>query len=180
MVAYFLDADDAFLVGMGVERSKLPWREEWIDSALRDHDRPNHEKDRAYLAWVYDDAVIGHSSINKIEVGNAAFIHLHLWSQEHRRAGLGTALFELSATRFVADFSLQRLYCEPSAANPAPNRVLLKCGFRLIKRYRTVPGPINFEQEVNQYVRDVSPTATNHLQREHSYHRSDAARSSHS
>ncbi|MFY9738664.1 MAG: hypothetical protein WAK11_06355, partial [Candidatus Cybelea sp.] len=44
------------------------------------------------------------------------------------------------------------LYCEPYVENPAPNRALLKLGFRFIKRYRTVPGLINFDQEVNQYV----------------------------
>jgi hypothetical protein len=32
--------------------------------------------------------------------------------------------------------------------------VLLKAGFRFIRRYRTVPGAINFEQDVNQYVLD--------------------------
>ena len=40
------------------------------------------------------------------------------------------------------------------AENPGPNRTLAKLGFRLIKRYRTVPGIINFEQEVNRYVMD--------------------------
>ena len=154
MVDYFLCADDALLLRMGVARSKLPEREEWISSALRDHNRPDHEKDRAYLAWIYGGVSIGHSSINKIKVGESAFIHLHLWSREHRNAGLGARFFELAAKRFARDFSLKRLYCEPHADNPGPNRVLLKCGFRLTRRYRTVPGPLNFEQEVNQYVRE--------------------------
>ena len=59
-----------------------------------------------------------------------------------------------------ADFSLKRLYCEPSVDNPAPNRALLKSDFCFIKRYRTVPGPINFEQDVNQYVRYFSTPST--------------------
>lgn len=160
MVDYFLDADDAFLQGMGVARSKLPSREEWISSALRDHDRPKHKKERAYLTWVYGGAAVGHSSINKIEVGKAAFIHLHLWFREHRAAGLGTRFFELSVVRFAEDFFLERLYCEPSADNPAPNRTLLQSGFRFIKRYRTIPGPINFEQDVNQYVRSFPTPST--------------------
>jgi hypothetical protein len=29
-------------------------------------------------------------------------------------------------------------------------------GFRFIKRYRTIPGAINFEQDVNQYVLEGS------------------------
>ena len=160
MVDYFLEADDEFLNGMGVARSRLPPREDWINAALRDHDRPNSEKERAYLAWVLGDVAIGHSSINKIQVGEAAFIHLHLWSQAHRQAGLGTRFFQLSVVQFADDFSLKRLYCEPSADNPGPNRVLQKSEFRFLKRYRTVPGPMNFEQDVNQYVWYVSPPNT--------------------
>jgi RimJ/RimL family protein N-acetyltransferase len=154
MIAYFADADEPFLLGMGVDRARLPAREAWLEAVLRDHECPNHEKDRAYLAWVYDGVPIGHSSINKISVGQDAFIHLHLWIPVRRRQGLGLQFFELSAQRFVRDFSLSRLYCEPYAHNPAPNRVVLKAGFRLVKRYRTVPGPINFEQDVNLYLRD--------------------------
>jgi RimJ/RimL family protein N-acetyltransferase len=154
MIDYFLDADEAFLYGMGVEPSKLPVRSDWLASVLRDHARPNHEKDRAYLAWVHDGSVIGHSSINKITLGDQAFIHLHLWSVAHRRAGLGTVFFSLCAERFARDFSLRRLYCEPFAENPGPNHVLLKAGFRFVRRHRTIPGAINYEQDVNQYVRD--------------------------
>lgn len=160
MVDYFLNADDEFLRGMGVARSALPLREDWIRSALRDHDRPNHEKERAYLAWIHEGAAIGHSSINKIQVGEEAFIHLHLWLPARREGGLGTTFFRLSAARFAADFSLKRLYCEPYAENPGPNRVLQKSEFRFVKRYRTVPGPTNFEQDVNQYVRHFSSPGT--------------------
>ena len=154
MVDYFLSADDEFLRGMGAARSKLPSREDWISSVLRDHDRPNHQKERAYLAWVYDGVAIGHSSINKIQVGEEAFIHLHVWLRARRQGGLGTRFFRLSADRFAEDFALQRLYCEAYAENPAPNRLLEKSGFRFVKRYRTIPGPINFEQDVNRYIRD--------------------------
>jgi RimJ/RimL family protein N-acetyltransferase len=160
MVDYFLDADDEFLRGMGVARSRLPLREDWISSALSDHDRPNREKERAYLAWILGGVAVGHSSINKIQVGEEAFIHLHLWSTAHRRAGLGTEFFQLSVGQFTRDFSLKRLYCEPYAENPGPNRVLLKSEFCFLKRYRTVPGTMNFEQDVNQYVRHFSPTST--------------------
>lgn len=157
MVDYFLGAEEAFLLGMGVDRSRLPSREDWIRAVLRDHDRPNHEKERAYLAWVLGGAPIGHSSINKIQVGAEAFIHLHVWSRAHRQAGLGSQFFQLSAARFARDFSLERLYCEPWAGNPGPNRTLLRSGFTFVKRYRTIPGPIALEQDVNQYVRHFSP-----------------------
>src|SRR5689334_20986666 len=101
MIDYFLCSDDTFLSAMGVDRSKFPSREDWVASVLRDDARPIHEKERAYLAWVHEGVVAGHSSINKIRVGEEAFIHLHLWLEPRRRAGLGTAFFQLSAERFA-------------------------------------------------------------------------------
>ena len=152
MVDYFLNADETFLEGMGVDPNKLPKRQEWIEAALLDLERAVHEKDRYYLAWIYDGTPVGHSSINKIKVGEEACIHLHLWVEDLRKAGLGTQFFAASAVEFMRAFRLKRLYCEPYAENPAPNRVVLKSGFRFVKKYRTIPGPLNFEQDVNQYV----------------------------
>ena len=152
MIDYFLGADEVFLRGMGVDPKKLPDRQAWLEAALLDHRRTDAEKERAYLAWIHQGVPVGHSSINRIRVGEQAFIHLHLWVGGLRQAGLGTQYFSASAAEFMRAFRLRRLYCEPYAENPGPNRALVKAGFRFIKRYRTVPGPINFEQDVNQYV----------------------------
>jgi RimJ/RimL family protein N-acetyltransferase len=152
MIDYFVGADDALLLRMGVDRRKLPPRNVWLESALLDHARSNAMKDRYYLAWDYDGTTIGHSSINKIKMGEEAFIHLHLWDAGLRRQGLGARYFNASVAEFMRLFQLKRLYCEPYAENPGPNRVLLNAGFRLIKRYRTIPGAFTFEQDVNQYV----------------------------
>ena len=156
MVDYFLNADAAFLEGMGVDPARLPNRDEWVRSAMLDHARADGDKDRFYLAWECDGVLVGHSSINRIEVGEEASIHLHLWDSGLRKAGLGTRFFEASAAEFMRLFRLKRLYCEPYAENPAPNRVVKKLGFRFVKRYRTIPGPLNFEQDVNQYVLEGS------------------------
>ncbi len=152
MVDYFVKADEAFLKGMGVDLEKVPQREAWIESAILDGERADEEKERAYLAWVYDGATVGHSSINQISVGEEAYIHLHLWVGSLRKAGLGTQFIAASAAEFMRVFRLKRLYSEPYAENPAPNHVLLKVGFRFVKRYRTIPGSMNTEQNVNQYV----------------------------
>jgi RimJ/RimL family protein N-acetyltransferase len=152
MIDYFLGADQAFLRGMGVDPARLPPRGSWLESALRDHDRAEDERERSYLAWIHEGAIVGHSSVSKITPGEQAYIHLHLWVAGLRRSGLGRPFFEASAAEFMRALRLKRLYCEPYAGNPAPNRVLVKCGFRFVKRYRTVPGHINFEQDVNQYV----------------------------
>jgi len=151
MLDYFYKASDTFLRGMGVDRSKLPERDKWLDALLADHQKPDNERDRFYLIWTFRGQRVGHSSINKIVLGTEAFIHLHLWDSELRRAGLGTELVRRSANFYFQRFNLKRLVCEPRADNPAPNRVLEKLGFAFIRRYRTTPVAIAYEQDVNRY-----------------------------
>jgi hypothetical protein len=63
---------------MGVDRLKLPERDKWLDGLLADHEKPDRERDRFYLVWIFRGRRVGHSSINKIVIGTEAFIHLHL------------------------------------------------------------------------------------------------------
>jgi len=151
MVEYFYKADDSFLRGMGVDRLKLPERDKWLEALLADHEKPDSERDRFYVVWIFQGRRIGHSSINKIIPGTEAFIHLHLWNPQLRRAGLGTEFVRRSANFYFERFNLKKLVCEPWADNPAPNRVLKKIGFAFIRRYRTTPGHIAFEHDVNRY-----------------------------
>ena len=151
MLDYFYMADDPFLRGMGVDRLKLPERGKWLEALLADHEKPDGERDRFYLVWIFRGTCVGHSSINKIIPGDKAFIHLHLWKSELRRAGLGTEFVRRSAAFYFERFNLEKLVSEPFAENPAPNRVLEKLGFAFVRRYRTIPGVIAFEQEVNRY-----------------------------
>ena len=151
MLDYFYNADDPFLRGMGVDRLKLPERSKWLDALLADHERPDGERDRFYLVWIFRGRRVGHSSINKIVLGIEAFIHLHLWDSQLRRAGLGTEFVRRSANFYFKRFNLEKLVCESWADNPAPNRVLEKLGFGFIRRYRTTPGVIAYEQDVNRY-----------------------------
>lgn len=154
MVEYFLTTNEAFLRGMGVEPHKLPSREAWLERLLPDLARPDGQKQTFYLGWDCDEVRIGHCNVNQLRYGEHAYVHLHLWDAPSRRAGLGTELLRRSIRVFFQRFDLQSLYCEPYAENAAPNRVLTKAGFRFVRRYRTTPGLINFEQEVNRYVMD--------------------------
>jgi RimJ/RimL family protein N-acetyltransferase len=52
---------------------------------------------------------------------------------------------------FFRNPGLKKLYCEPYAENPAPNKVLSKLGFTFVKTYQTVPGKTCFEQYVNRW-----------------------------
>ena len=56
-----------------------------------------------------------------------------------------------SANFYFERFNLKKLVCEPWAENLAPNRVLEKLGFAFVRRYRTTPGVIAYEQDVNRY-----------------------------
>lgn len=149
---YFLTADHAYLKGMGVDPEKLPPRAAWLERLLRDLTRPDEEKQTFYLGWDYEGCRIGHSNVNPLVYGDHAYVHLHIWDTSARRAGLGAEFFRRSVEVFFRRFALRRLFCEPYAENPAPNRVLIKVGFRLEKRYRTTPGLISYEQDVNRYV----------------------------
>ena len=151
VVDYFLTADEAFLRGMGVDLSKLPDRESWLRRLSADLERDDREKEACFLAWVFNGKSVGHSNINNIKFAEEAYLHLHLWRSDLRKAGLGTEFLRRSVETFMDRFMLKRLVCEPSAENPAPNRALVKAGFKFIRKYRTVPSPITSEQDVNRY-----------------------------
>lgn len=154
MTDYFISAEDTFLRGMGVDRTRIPAKDKWLREVLADHKAADEKKDRFYLAWLYNGEQIGHSSINKIRIGVEAYFHLHMWRADLRRTGLGIELCKRSVQFYFKRFRLRRLFCEPFANNPAPNKVLPKLGFKFVKRYWTVPGQICPEQEVNLYVLD--------------------------
>lgn len=151
VVDYFHNADAAFLNGMGADPSLLPERHEWLRTFTEDLQRDYPQKQAFYVTWILNGEAVGHSNINKIAFGAQANVHLHMWRSELRKAGLGTDFLKRSAQTFFDRFTLQRLICEPWAENTAPNRVLLKAGFRFVRTYRTVPGLIQPEQEVNRY-----------------------------
>ncbi|MEL7119370.1 MAG: GNAT family protein [Bacteroidota bacterium] len=81
-------------------------------------------------------------------------MHLHLWKPELRKRGEGTQLVKMSLPLFFETFKLQKLYCEPYALNPAPNKTLPKLGFQFVEQYETIPGWINLPQIVRKYVLD--------------------------
>lgn len=49
---------------------------------------------------------------------------------------------------FFKNLKLKKIYCEPYALIPAPNKTLEKVGFKFVKTYVTTPGRLNFEQPV--------------------------------
>ncbi len=152
MINYFLNADHEFLKGMGVEPSKLFPIDEWQALLAEDFARPIPNRHFYYLLWEFDGQPIGHSNINKITFGEQAHMHLHLWDTSKRQKGNGQYYIHECIDQYFKKFQLQKLFCEPYAKNPAPNKTLPKVGFTFVKDYTTIPGWICFSQTVSQWV----------------------------
>jgi RimJ/RimL family protein N-acetyltransferase len=146
---YWLNADKSFLEGMGVDTRRVPLREQWQDMLKEQIITPIPQKQSWCLIWERDRQPVGHSNINKITFGEEAYMHIHMWERDTRHKGIGLEFIKMCIPKFLETYHLQRLYCEPYALNPAPNKVLEKLGFRFCKTYTTTPGWINFEQQVN-------------------------------
>lgn len=151
IVDYFSKADAAFLNGMGADKRKLPDRTDWIRKLNRAFEAPMAEKEIYYVIWMIDGRAAGHSNIDKINFGSNARMHLHLWDGSTRKKGLGLELVKQSIPYYFKHFELEKLICEPYAENAAPNRLLKKVGFELVRQYETVPGWISYHQAVNRY-----------------------------
>ena len=149
---YWINSPDQHLLNMGVDLEKLPSESDF--EAMLTHQLSLEDKDKQSYAliWEVEGRPIGHSNVNKITFGEEAYMHLHIWKKEDRALGYGKALIELSLKQFFEALKLKRIICEPYALNKAPNKTLKRVGFEFKTLYRTIPGSINFEQEVNHWV----------------------------
>ena len=152
IIDYFYNASEEFIQGMGAIKSKLPERNTWYNLILSEVEKDYHLKNNYYTIWEIDNKPVGHCNVNQIVYKNKGFMHLHLWKNPNRQKGLGQNFVRKSLPFFFKNLQLENLFCEPYAHNPAPNKTLLKVGFKFVKMYEATPGKINFHQEVNQYV----------------------------
>ncbi len=151
IVDYFLNADKAFLKGIGVDTSKLPSKQDWLKILEENFYLGIDQKKFYYIIWLLNDRAVGHSNINKIVNGKEAYMHLHIWQSQIRQQGIGIQFLKLTIPFYFQTYGLENLFCEPSASNLSPNRTLKKLGFDFIKSYDTTPGWINFYQTVNRW-----------------------------
>ena len=152
IVDYFLNADKDFLINLGVDLTKLPARQEWLDILSSNFTLSPEQKKFFYIIWLLDNKPVGHSNINKIVFANEAYMHLHIWHKYTRQQGVGAEFLKLTLPYYFDNFQLQNLFCEPSAFNAAPNKTLEKLGFDFLKSYDTIPGWLNSYQRVNRWV----------------------------
>ena len=145
---YWFNANDDYLKTLGADSIKLPSREEFTAMLQVQLQMPYPEKESYALIWENNGIPIGHSNVNPIQFGEHAFMHFHIWEDIYRRKGIGTQLIQLCMPYYFTNLGLKKLYSEPYALNPAPNALLQKAGFTLLKEYTTTPGSITFVQPV--------------------------------
>ncbi len=149
---YWMNASPEYLRSMGADPEKMPDKSQFEDMLLNQLNTPIESKNGLATIWMINGKRVGHCNVNQLEYGSHAHMHLHLWRPDQRAKGNGTRLLSKSIRMFFNELNLEKLYCEPYALNPAPNRILPKVGFTFVKKYRCIPGSINFEQEVNRWV----------------------------
>jgi len=151
LIRYWLESDAAHHEGMGVDISKIPDEKAWRLMLAKQLNQPYKEKQSYCIIWEVDGKAMGHCNINPVVFGEEAFIHLHLWKSDIRKKGIGTELVKMTLPYFFNNMKLKKIYCEPYALNPAPNKTLPKLGFEFVKEYVTIPGSLNFEQPVRRW-----------------------------
>jgi RimJ/RimL family protein N-acetyltransferase len=151
-IDYFHDASDEYLTRLGVDRALLPSKDAWRVYYEEDYARPLAERETYNLAWLLDDRIVGFSSVDNIDFGEQAFMHLHIVEEPRRRSGLGTEFVRLSVDEYFRTLRLRRLFCQPNAYNVAPNRTLQRVGFRYVFTEEMAPAIINFPQPITRWV----------------------------
>lgn len=134
---------------MGVDPQRLPEADMLSKGLNHQLSLPLEERRAFALIGFLDGKPVGHCNVNPITFGESALMHLHIWDNQHRKKGLGEEMVRQSIPVFFEQLELNELLCQPKASNTAPNKTLEKLGFRFVKKYRTIPGDINYEQEVN-------------------------------
>jgi hypothetical protein len=126
---YWAESTDADLKRLGETQRPDPQENiEFLEHFCSNRLSPR-EAQEAILVWTLDGTSIGYQSLKEIRFGKDAQTHLHLAVESLRGKGLGAPLFCLSALKFIKDFELKELYCQPKFDNPMPNGMLRRVGF---------------------------------------------------
>jgi RimJ/RimL family protein N-acetyltransferase len=152
IIDYFHDCALEHLETLGVDPTRLPTRNDWRAWYAAEYRKPVQERSTLLVIWELEGVPIGFSSADKIVYGAQAHMHLHIVDPKRRRSGIGSACVRETAHLYFTALALKLLLCEPNAFNVAPNRTLQSAGFRYVKTYKTVPGPLNYHQAVTRWV----------------------------
>jgi RimJ/RimL family protein N-acetyltransferase len=151
IVAYWTEAPEAYLKGMGIDTSDLSRFDGMPAGMTAELEAAYPEKKTLHLVAELDGEAIGHTYVNDVRFGEVASIHLHLWRNAEKGQGLGSRMVALALPVFFEKLELKKIICEAAAKNPAPNRTMARLGFTFMKTYVTVPAGWNFELEVSRW-----------------------------
>lgn len=157
IIGYFHEASPEHLELLGVDPTRLPARERWLDYYTRQYALPIDRRAIFAVTWILNGVQIGFSTADRIVYGEQAYMHLHIISPDKRRTGLGTECVRASVDLYFEVLKINQLICEPNAYNVAPNRTLQNAGFLYVKTHFTVPGPLNFHQPVTRWRQKRKP-----------------------
>ena len=87
IINYWINAEPAFLTGMGVDLDKMPLKEEWRPMLTQQIQLPYEQKKSYCIIWELNGKPIGHCNVNNINFGEEASMHLHIWYAEERKMG---------------------------------------------------------------------------------------------
>ena len=152
IIGYFHNSTPEHLETLGVDPTRLPSQEAWRDRYRREYTLQINQRATLLLVWLLEDRPIGFSTSDKIVYGDRANMHLHVVGSDDRGRGVGSECVRRSVEIYFERLKLKHLFCEPNAFNVAPNRTLQKAGFKYLKTYMTVPGPMNYHQAVTRWV----------------------------
>lgn len=152
IIDYFHGSTSEHLETLGVDPTRLPTRQGWRERYAREYGKPVQDRSTLLVIWELDGLAIGFSTSDKIVYGEQANMHLHVVDPQRRRSGIGSACVRETVEFYFTTLELKRLFCEPNAFNVAPNRTLQSVGFKYVKTYTTVPGPLNYHQAVTRWV----------------------------
>ncbi len=99
IIAYWLNAEPDYLVGMGVDLGKIPGRDHWFNLLNNQLSLPYEEKKSYCMIWLIDGQPVGHCNVNNIRFGEEAYMHLHMWNPTSGSA-MGAELVKLGSPWF--------------------------------------------------------------------------------
>jgi RimJ/RimL family protein N-acetyltransferase len=148
---YWSSLTPADLTRMSIIAEKLPTPAEFQARLAKLIPIPLIERQADPLIWLIDNKPVGFTNLNNIQRPGQGDIHLHMIDAGMRGKGYGQKLFMMSVNEYFKRHGLRKIICQPSAKNPAPNKLMAALKMPILKTYTTIPSVLTFEHEVNRY-----------------------------
>lgn len=147
---YFKNASDEFLFNMGVEVSLA--RNFPSSSRVRPLLAiPIKERSVHNFAFDVDGQLVGMCVVKKIQVGEKAEVHGHIFNLENRHQGYGQRIFWQMMKKIFETYEVKILICEPCVTNLAPNGLLQKMGLKVTAQLNKPAEGILRQYTANHY-----------------------------